>query len=275
MPTLHVLQSPAAACEILDNRPPPCHSQQVPLEVRPRRSNHDLQNRVLCVVALSALLAAAGQPAQAAPRPLRVLFVGGDWKAQLPNYQGKTPMRGYFVRQELEKAAPGRFILTLVTSYEFLQYGDPASLKKYDVIVAGDVMGQSVMPHLVRGLKEFVEGGGGFLYCDNHKAFSFNTRELSFDDVLPIEMVPFRPYDPEGTQPVCSEDKLTVHVAAANHPTMRGLNWPCAAAPGGTLWQAQARRHGAGHFASQDANLGSMGKGERPGDLAGRRLRQR
>ena len=41
----------------------------------------------------------------------------------------------------------------------------------------------------------FVENGGGFLYCDNHKAFSFNTKELSFDSVLPIDVEPFRPSD--------------------------------------------------------------------------------
>lgn len=113
----------------------------------------------------------------AGEEPIRVLFVGGDWKAQLPNYQGQRPLRGYFVRDEVNKAAPGRFDFTLWTSYELLQYGEPASLGKFDVIVAGDVMGQSVLPRLVRAMDDFVQRGGGFLYCDNHKAFSFNTKE--------------------------------------------------------------------------------------------------
>ena len=159
-----------------------------------------------------------------AQQPLRVLFVGGDWKSQLPNYGGTTPLRGYFVRREVDKAAPGRFAFTLWTSYEFLQYGDAESLRRFDVIVVGDTMGQSVMPRLVRGLTAFVEGGGGFLYCDNHKAFSFNTRELSFDDVLPIEVVPFRPYD-EGSQAICTEKTLKVQPAAPGHPVMQGLDW--------------------------------------------------
>src|ERR1700682_2908832 len=89
-------------------------------------------------------------PGAQAAQKTRVLFVGGDWKAQLPNYQGKTPLRGFFVRQEVEKAAPGRFEFTLWTSYEFLQYGDSASLRKFDVLVVGDVMGQSVLPRLVK-----------------------------------------------------------------------------------------------------------------------------
>ena len=165
---------------------------------------------------------------QAAGQPLRVLFVGGDWKSQLPNYRGTTPLRGHFVKQEVDKAAPGRFAFTLWTSYEFLQYGDAESLRRFDVVVVGDTMGQSVMPRSGPRLTAFVAGGGGFLYCDNHKAFSFNTRELSFDEVLPIEVVPFRPYD-DGSQPICSEKPLAVKPAAAGHPVMRGLDW--AAAP--------------------------------------------
>jgi uncharacterized membrane protein len=179
---------------------------------------------------------AATAEIQAAQQPLRVLFVGGDWKAQLPNYQGTTPLRGHFIRREVDKAAPGRFAFTLWTSYELLQYGDAEALKPFDVIVVGDTMGQSVMPRLVRGLTTFVEGGGGFLYCDNHKAFSFNTRELSFDEVLPIEVVPFRPYD-EGSQPVCSEKPLAVRPAAPQHPVMRGLDW-------GSAPPLQAARYG-------------------------------
>ena len=95
------------------------------------------------------ILGGAAQ-AKAADEPIRVLVVGGDWKSQLPNYQGKTPLRGFFIRDEVNKAAPGRFDFTLWTSYELLQYGEPASLGKFDVIVVGDVMGQSVLPRLVR-----------------------------------------------------------------------------------------------------------------------------
>ena len=183
------------------------------------------------VVVASVLAAGLAVPAMAADGKIRVLFVGGDWKSQLPNFQGKTPLRGFFVRQEVEKAAPGKFEFTLWTSYEFLQYGDSASLKQFDVVVCGDTMGQSVMPRLVKGLTDFVEGGGGFMYCDNHKAFSFNTKELSFDPVLPIEVVPFRPYGPEASQPTVGATEI--RIADADHPIVRGLAWATAPKLGG------------------------------------------
>lgn len=170
----------------------------------------------------------AGEPAQPREGKTHVLFVGGDWKSQLPNYKGKTPLRGYFVRQEVEKAAPGQFDFTLWTNYEFQQYADAESLRRFDVVVVGDIMGQGIMPRTVRGLTDFVEGGGGFLYCDNHKAFSFNTRERSFDPVLPIEVVPFRIYGPDPNQPMVGKP-FQVQVAAPDHPVMKGLDF--AAAP--------------------------------------------
>ena len=171
---------------------------------------------VLAVLSVAPVLGAEGKT--------RVLFVGGDWKGQLPNYKGTTPLRGYFVRQEVEKAAPGRFDFALWTSYEFLQYGDAESLRAFDVIVVGDVMGQSIVPRLVKGLAAYVEGGGGLMYCDNHKAFSFNTVELSFDAVLPIDVVPFRPYGPQPCQPMLKEP-VAVKVAAPDHPVVRGLDF--------------------------------------------------
>ena len=134
-------------------------------------------------------------------------------------------MRGYFVKQEVEKAAPGRFDFTLWTSYEFLQYGDAETLKAFDVVVVGDVMGQSVVPRLVKGLSDYIETGGGLMYCDNHKAFSFYTKELSFDAVLPVEVVPFRPYGPDPSQPMCKEKDLKVKVVAADHPIVKGLDF--------------------------------------------------
>ncbi len=163
-----------------------------------------------------------------AAEPVRVLFVGGDWKSQLEDFQGKGPLRGYFVQREVDKAAPGRFAFTLWTSYEFLQYADGDSLRCFDVVVIGDVMGQSVVPRVVDGLREFVGGGGGLLYCDNHKAFSFYTKELSFDEVLPIDVVPFRAYDAQGKQPYCDEKPLAITPVASSHPIMGGFDWASA-----------------------------------------------
>ncbi len=190
---------------------------------------------VALVMVGCALLMVAASDAAAAEKT-RVLFVGGDWKSQLPNYrtkEGTKPMRGYFVRQALDKAAPGKFELTLWTSYEFLQYGDAESLKHFDVVVVGDVMGQGIMPRLAKGVSAFVDGGGGFMYCDNHKAFSFNTLERSFDDVLPVRVIPYRPMGPVSAddvkgQPTIHGDKdhpLKFVVKAADHPVMKGLDF--------------------------------------------------
>ena len=187
------------------------------------------------VLAAAVVAATAGHSKAAADGKVRVLFVGGDWKAQLPNYQGKTPLRGHFVRQEVDKAAPDKFEFTLWTSYEFLQYGDSQSLRPFDCIVVGDIMGQSVVPRLVKGLTAYVEGGGGLWYGDNHKAFMFNTKELSFDPVLPIEVVPFRAYGPEACQPLIKEP-VAAKVVAGNHPVVKGLDFASAPKLGGARY---------------------------------------
>ncbi len=194
--------------------------------------------KLICLLVSVMAAVAWCSHAEAAEKPIRVLFVGGDWKSQLPNYQGSRPLRGFFVRQEVARAAPGEFEFTLWTSYEFLQYANAKNLKRFDVIVAGDVMGQSFVPRVVEGMKAFVEGGGGFLYCDNHKAFSFNTVEDSLDAVLPIKVVPFRPYGPEACQPMVKAEKPFVPtLVAPKHPVVAGLDW--ATAPG-----LQGARHG-------------------------------
>lgn len=171
----------------------------------------------LCMFGLLAGIAFAAGP------KTRVLFVGGDWQAQMPG------RRGDFVRQAVEQAAPGKFTFTLWTTYEFLQYGDRNSLKAYDVIIAGDFKGENVLPRLADGLTEFVEGGGGFLYTDNHKAFLFTRKERSLDAVLPIEIVPFRPVTNEA-QPFLTGKPVAVTVAAPDHPALKGLDWASAPA---------------------------------------------
>ena len=141
-------------------------------------------------------------------KKMRVLYVGGDWKAQLD--AADKPMRGHFIKREVDKVAPGRFDFTLWTSYEFLQYADAQSLGQFDVVVAGDVMGQSVMPRLVEAMSQFVRKGGGLWYCDNHKSFSFLTKERSLEDVLPLEVVPFRAYHESGQPAVAGPVTLKV-----------------------------------------------------------------
>ena len=93
----------------------------------------------------------AARVAAAADKPIRVLFVGGDWKARLAGLsRGKNRCVASSFATRFKRRRPGQFDFTLWTSYEFLQYGEPASLGKFDVIVAGDVMGQSVLPRLAR-----------------------------------------------------------------------------------------------------------------------------
>src|SRR5687768_1090564 len=99
-------------------------------------------HRCLLLAALLLPLAAGEAP------PIRVLIVGGDWKSQIDAAPGREPLRGHFIRAALDAAAPGRFAVTLWTSYEFLQYGDRESLRPFDAIMVGDVMGQSVLPRL-------------------------------------------------------------------------------------------------------------------------------
>jgi len=184
-------------------------------------------SRIVCLCLCALMLLFAGLPKEAdaadADGKIRVLYVGGDWKAQLPNFNGDTPMRGFFVKQEVEKAAPGRFDFTLWTSYEYLQYAEVESLRQWDVIVIGDIMGLSFLPRAARAMREFVEGGGGFWYCDNHKAFNFYMKERSFDDVLPIEVKAWRPYSPGESQPSIEGGKPLI--AAPEHPVVKGLDW--------------------------------------------------
>ena len=176
---------------------------------------------LLCVFAILSLASPA-----LADGPIRVLFVGGDWKSQITNYKkSDTPLRGHFVQQQVDRVAPGKFQFTLWTSYEFLQYGEAATLKNYDVIVIGDVMGQSVMPRLAEAVSAFVNGGGGLWYCDNHKAFTFPEMNRSFDEVLPVETVPFHAAEQSLRQPISFEKPLNVKPVTPDHPILKGLDF--------------------------------------------------
>ena len=187
---------------------------------------------------------------------IRVLFVGGDWKSQLPEYitnagykylqkhpvswrsalppaisrKVSIPMRGYFVRKVVDKFAPGRFKFTLWTSYQFLQYGDAESLKKFDVIVCGGMQGESMVPRLIAGVKAFVKGGGGLMYADSVKNFSSYRRKWSFNAVLPIVQMPFKPYGPGLTGQPLLNGPIKLQVVRAQNPIMRGLNFSTAPA---------------------------------------------
>jgi hypothetical protein len=52
-----------------------------------------------CLVLASLGLPGVGARQAQAAAKIRVLFVGGDWKSQLPNYRGTMPLRGHFIRR--------------------------------------------------------------------------------------------------------------------------------------------------------------------------------
>ncbi|NNM86968.1 MAG: hypothetical protein HKL95_00440, partial [Phycisphaerae bacterium] len=162
---------------------------------------------------------------------IRVLFVGGDWKSMLPNYHymkdGKPavrPLRGFYVRERVEKLAPGKFHFTLWTSYEYLQYGDRQSLREFDVVVMEDVMGTSVVSRLVEGMRAFVADGGGVMFGDGYKAMTYDRLELSFNEIMPIDVVPFRPFGPTSSQPLVAGRIYPTIVAPAD-PVVKGIDF--------------------------------------------------
>lgn len=164
-------------------------------------------------------------------RKIRVLFVGGDWKSLLPNYRylkdnqpAVRPLRGFYVKQRVDQTAPGQFEFTLWTSYEFLQYGDRQSLREFDMVVMEDVMGTSMVPRVVEGMRDFVAGGGGVMFGDGFKAMMYDRIELSFDAIMPIDVVPFRPYGPSASQPVV-RGHIHPQIVAPHHPVVRGLDF--------------------------------------------------
>jgi len=103
-----------------------------------------------CVEMLLVVLSVGTGTTFAGDQRIRVLFVGGDWKAQLPG------LRGDFRPQRGREGGAGDFRFYALTTYEFLQYGDAESLRAFDVVAVGDLKGQSVVPRLMEGLTRFV-----------------------------------------------------------------------------------------------------------------------
>ena len=57
---------------------------------------------MVCLLALGPLVPHARA---VEPSKIHVLFVGGDWKSQLPNYHGTTPLHRLFMHRKLRKSA--------------------------------------------------------------------------------------------------------------------------------------------------------------------------
>jgi hypothetical protein len=147
-----------------------------------------------------------------------------------------VPLRGYFIKQQVNKVAPGKFSFTLWTTYRFLQYGDAQSLKRFDVIVEGDMQHESILPRLVRGVTAFVKGGGGIMFTDAYKPFFNYSKALSFHAVMPVKVGICPHYGGPNTDmqllaapvkivPVSRENPIMRGLHFANAPTLTGAHW--------------------------------------------------
>jgi len=178
-----------------------------------------------------ALLIFGSACAPALARTTKVLLVTGDWKSQRW-YQdvvmgGKQKYRGLFIEQKANEAAPGEFAFTEMTNYAAQEYLDSNYLSQFDVVLFGDVVGNSLPPRVIEALKQFVTNGGGFIFCASYKWNTCLGNACSLADVLPVSLTP------PGTkgddwwrwkynQP---EEKIKPVVKLADHPIAKGLNW--------------------------------------------------
>jgi len=188
---------------------------------------------------LGCLLAWHGAACQAQPRPLRVLTITGDWKSQAwyqdvwmqgkgDNGKGTPPVtyRGRFIAAQVEKAAPRRFAFTDITNYTGQQYGEEAYFKQFDVVMLGDIVGWSLPPRFLEGLRNFVQSGGGVLYAASWKWDTALLDNTPFEAILPARFGVDSYHSDWKTARTRLEEKDFKPVAAlAAHPIMQGLDW--------------------------------------------------
>lgn len=185
------------------------------------------------------LLALRGAVCQAQPRPLRVLTISGDWKSQAwyqdvwmqgkgADGKGTPPVlyRGRFVAAQIEKAAPGRFVFTDITNYTGQQYGEEAYFKQFDVIMMGDIVGWSLPPRFLEGLKNFAQNGGGVLYAASWKWDTALLDNTLFEEILPARFgIDSYNSDWKSAKPRLEEKDFQPVVALPAHPITAGLDW--------------------------------------------------
>ena len=166
--------------------------------------------------------------AQQAPRPIRVLTIAGDWKAQAW-YQdvrmGGKVLRGRYIAREVEKAAPGQFQFTDINAYIGQQYGDEDFFNQFDVVLVGDIIGWSLPPRFHDGLRKFVERGGGFIYCGSYKWHMTLLQNTPFEDVLPARFPADGFRDDWKLADVALQEFGFQPQLALDHPVTRGLDW--------------------------------------------------
>lgn len=137
-------------------------------------------------------LVAASQ-ALAAQKPVQVLATTGDWKNQpwyqnlwMRDKQGKPQIyRGRYIELKVEAAAPGRFAFTHIPNYIAQQYLDSDYLSQFDVLLIGDIM-VHLSNQFQTAVRDFVRGGGGLVYCANHKwGIGMKVKGQPFEEALP------------------------------------------------------------------------------------------
>lgn len=108
-----------------------------------------------------------------------------------------------------------------------------AELQEYDALIVSDLSRGTLEPHFVSGaipgpnklqtIKDFVEAGGGLLYCGGWMTFqgyrgAGNWQGTPTEDVLPVEIAPIfddRVERPEGTETALLE---------TDHPALQGID---------------------------------------------------
>lgn len=182
-----------------------------------------------------ALLSLVPLAVQAAPSPVKVLMVTGDWMSQAwyqDRWMAKDGVaelkRGRFIAAEVEKAAPGRFAFTDITNYAGQEYLDANWLSQFDVLLLGDITGWSLNPRFQEAVRPFVENGGGLAYCASWKWHCAMSKGTPFDSVLPGEFpADNRSEDWKSVETASDKEPFTPRIAEgkADHPLLRGLAW--------------------------------------------------
>jgi uncharacterized membrane protein len=163
-------------------------------------------------------------------RPIRVLTISGDWRSQtwyqeVRANDGKK-YRGHFIAHEANKAAPGRFQFTDITNYTAQQYGDANFFRSFDVILIGDIVGWSLPPRFLTGLRDWVRDGGGLAYMASYKWHTALLDETPLEEALPARFgINGSSGDWKSYEYRLAEKKFTPVAVLPDHPLARGLDW--------------------------------------------------
>lgn len=185
----------------------------------------------MAIVAFLSGCARAQAPLNGAPQNrVRVLVIDGDWKTQ-SWYQDvwnrdKKLMRGRYIAAQVEKTTPGKFAFTQLTSYEGAQYVDANYLSQFDVVLLGDVIGWTLPPRFMDGLKTFVQNGGGFAYLASWKWHTTLLDGSPLEEVLPARFgINSAKDDWSRFNFRAQSTPFRAQASAPNHPIIQDLDW--------------------------------------------------